>query len=169
MTFLLILENTKNCHLLVTFSMPLRILQTFVRSLFSHLFPRLMSPIRLCCFLYRSCSINPSPNFPSLLLHFWDLHMILKWNAPSITEVAPGHSVYLSVPFPVWLFLAVHLLLRLLLSQSWGVHPRTCLSLKILFVISQNSPFIFILCWLSFNKLFIHARTEFGDRPPEAF
>lgn len=160
------LEEAKNCHLLVTFSMPLRILQTFVRSLFSYLSPRLMSPIQLCCFLYRSCSIDPSPNFLSLFHPFWDRHMILKRDTPRVNKVAPGHSVFLSVPFPVWLFLTVHLLLWLLLRQS---HPRTCSSLKISFVISQNRPFIYILCWLSFNQLFSHARTEFGDRPSKAF
>lgn len=57
MTFMLMLEKT--CHLLVTFSMPLRTLQAFFRSLFSNHFPRLMSPIWLSFFLSRSCSMDP--------------------------------------------------------------------------------------------------------------
>lgn len=97
MTFMLILA--KNCHLPVVFSMPLRLLQTFVRSVFRHLFLRLMSPIWCCYVLYRTCSTDPSLNIASLLHQFWALHMILKWDAPKGWESGPRTLCLLLCPF----------------------------------------------------------------------
>lgn len=89
--------------------------------------------------------------------YFWsEMHQgLIRWLQ---------NTVFLSVPFSVWPFLTLHLLLWLLLSQNWAVHLRTCSVLKIPFVISQNQPFIFFLCSLSFKQQFIHEKNEFGGK-----
>lgn len=177
MLFMLMLEEAKNCHLLATFSMPLRALKTSVRSLFSHLLSTYIPGWWVLSDFSASCTeavpLTLPQTFPVSFINsetgtwYWnETHQGLHQELMKCSQSTLFTSLSL---FPVWPFLTGHLLLWLLLSQSWGVYLRTCSSLEISSVISQNRPFIFILCWLPFKQLFTHGRTEVGDRLSEAF
>lgn len=165
MTFMLILA--KNCHLLVSFPC--------LSGLYNHLssdpsfsgcwtLSDLVQKLFHWPFSKYSWS-SPFISSESCTWYWSEMHQ-------RVEKVAPGHSVYLSISFPVWLFLKVHLLflttVQTVVQSSDSSSELSSLPIELIKFICDNSGLIiiFILCWLSINQ-HTHVSSEFADRLPE--